>query len=240
MSLPEGLDLTSIELVLFDLAGTTVDDRLGGKSMVVSAFIDAFREAGHALEEADVLPHRGRDKREAIRRLLEARSVDGDHAAQDRVERLHDSFLSRLNERVALLVEIPGASEVFRFLRRRGIRVGVGSGFPTEVVERLVVQLGWAEEGLLDYVASAEQVGAGRPDPAMIHAAMRACGVRDPRRVLKVGDTVVDVEEGRNAGAWTAAVLTGSHTAETLRAAGADAVLGSVAELLELFPALLT
>jgi len=87
----------------------------------------------------------------------------------------------------------------------------------------------------LDYTAGADKIGAGRPDPAMIQHAMQRLGVRDPRRVLKVGDTAADVEEGKNAGTWTAAVLTGSQPEETLWAAGPDFVLASVAALPGLF-----
>ena len=48
---------------------------------------------------------------------------------------------------------------------------------------------------------------------------------------LKVGDTVQDVAEGRNVGALTLAVTSGTQSAETLEKAGPVAVLPSVAEL---------
>ena len=74
----------------------------------------------------------------------------------------------------------------------------------TEVVERIVAQLRWSEGGLLDYYASSEQVGAGRPSPAMILDAMRKLGVDDPRAVVKIGDTVMDVWRARTlaSGRW--------------------------------------
>jgi phosphoglycolate phosphatase-like HAD superfamily hydrolase len=50
-------------------------------------------------------------------------------------------------------------------------------------------------------------------------------------QVLKVGDTVQDVAEGRNVGALTIAVASGTQSTRTLAEAGPAAVLPSVAEL---------
>ena len=43
--------------------------------------------------------------------------------------------------------------------------------------------------------------------------------------LVKVGDTIVDIQEGRNAGAWTAGVLSGALSKEEMEHAGADFVL---------------
>ncbi len=95
---------------------------------------------------------------------------------------------------------------------------------------------------------------AGRPAPWMIFRLMELTGVFPAAAVVKVGDTVPDIEEGRNAGAWAVGVTeTGSEVGltleewkaiprfeqsrradaagEKLRRAGAHAVIGSVAEL---------
>jgi phosphoglycolate phosphatase-like HAD superfamily hydrolase len=78
----------------------------------------------------------------------------------------------------------------------------------------------------------------------MMHRALQAAGLLpaaitldralpgfDYGQVLKVGDTVQDVAEGLSVGAFTIAVASGTQSAETLKQAGADAVLPSVAEL---------
>ena len=100
--------------------------------------------------------------------------------------------------------------------------------------------------------------GHGRPYPYMMFRNMEALGVIDARRVAKVGDTVSDIREGKNAGCISIGVIEGSsemamtqdefealgtdeQTAARERvesvflAAGADAVIGTLAEL----PALL-
>ena len=65
---------------------------------------------------------------------------------------------------------------------------------------------------------------------------MERLGITDGRKVVKIGDTVVDVQEGKNAGAWTVAVLTGSQTEAQLMAAAPDYILSSIRELMTLFP----
>jgi phosphoglycolate phosphatase-like HAD superfamily hydrolase len=74
----------------------------------------------------------------------------------------------------------------------------------------------------------------------MIFAAAKSVGLEAGAlsgRVLKVGDTRLDIEEGRNAGVATAAVLTGTQTRAYLEEARPDYVLSSVADLPTLFQA---
>src|SRR5262249_54187022 len=108
-----------------------------------------------------------------------------------------------------------------------------------------------------DHCVCAEEVPAGRPAPWMVFRIMEALDVYPPATVVKVGDTVPDIEEGRNAGAWSVGVTrTGSGVGvsedeyarlpeaerqtrqaaarDKLLAAGAHTVIESVAELLVL------
>jgi phosphonoacetaldehyde hydrolase len=95
----------------------------------------------------------------------------------------------------------------------------------------------------------------------MIYRAMEACGVWPPAAVVAVGDTIADIEAAVNAGVWAVGVTaTGNMlglsraahdalpaaerserlavAAERMRAAGADAVIASVADLPALLPTL--
>jgi phosphonoacetaldehyde hydrolase len=99
-----------------------------------------------------------------------------------------------------------------------------------------------------------DDVQSGRPAPWMIFRLMELTGVYPAVAVIKIGDTVPDVEEGRNAGAWSIGITeTGSEiglpleewqaipklertcraaaAGEKLLRAGAHVVIGSVAEL---------
>mmetsp|Transcript_20225 Transcript_20225/g.63365 ORF Transcript_20225/g.63365 Transcript_20225/m.63365 type:complete len:243 (+) Transcript_20225:44-772(+) len=225
-----------ISLVLFDMAGTTVDDLVDGVPLVIAAFRAAFlAHDGSSVDSEQANAVRGYEKREAIRRLLcSSRGLSSEDVDEAEVDKLFGIFKSELDKLTSCMnTEIAGTSATFQQLRSRGIKIFVGSGFPDHVVQAIVANMGWAVDGAL----SSEALGAGRPDPVMVFKAMELSGVPrgEGRRVVKVGDTVVDVEEGRNAGAYTVAVLTGTQSREKLEAAKPDLIIGSVAEL----PALL-
>ena len=222
----------AVKLVVFDIAGTTLDDSVNGLPLVTVAMADAFRKHGHDIHPDTVTKHRGLEKKDAIRGILAELSQptgNDDSLVGD----IFTDFKASLDRHLSSVKsEIPGTSETFTKLSASGIKLAVGSGFPHRVVEDIVSRLGW--RSVLDYVSSAEKEGHGRPHPAMILAAMKNCGVGNPRAVVKVGDTTADIEEGKNAGCRTVAVLTGTQTEETLKSANPDFILDSVARLPEL------
>ena len=225
-----------IQLAMFDMAGTTVNDKVDGHPLMVISMIRAFAKHGIELAPDIINKHRGKQKSEAIQTLLsevaELSPTDAEHVG---VGVYHD-FLHELESNLSGISEIDGATELFRHLKSNDIYVGVGSGFPMQVVQAIASQLGWLDKRLLDYVGSADQIGVGRPNPKMIHDAMERLNITDGSRVVKIGDTVVDVQEGKNAGARTVAVLTGSQTETQLIAAMPDYVLSSIRELRTLIP----
>ena len=225
-----------IQLAMFDMAGTTVNDKVGGHPLMVISMMRAFAKHGIELAPNLINKHRGKQKSEAIQTLL--REVAELSPAD--VERVGDGvyrdFLHELESNLSSISEIDGATELFRHLKSKDIHIGVGSGFPMQIVQAIISRLGWLDKGLLDYVGSAEQVGVGRPNPKMIHDAMQQLSITDGQKVVKIGDTVVDVQEGKNAGAWTVAVLTGSQTEAQLMAAAPDYILSSIRELRTLIP----
>jgi len=226
--------LSEIKLVVFDMAGTTVDDSAAGASLVVAGFVDAFARSGITMAPEAVNRYRGKQKDLAISEILTSLGYAPSHREALAAE-IYASFLAYLKKRVPQLREIPGTADVFRHLRARGIRVGVGSGFPSELVRMIADHLGWKDARLVDWVMSAEEAGASRPDPALLLRLMELSGVSGPDAVVKVGDTVMDILEGKNAGVRTVGVLTGTQTREDLAAAAPDAILNSIVGL----PALL-
>ncbi|XP_001630209.2 phosphonoacetaldehyde hydrolase [Nematostella vectensis] len=220
--------MAAVQLVMFDLAGTTVDDTVSGLPLVAVVMKDAFKTHGIDIEAETVNEFRGLEKREAIRQLFV--KTQGRDPSSEVVDRIFQTFKETLTTYLSSIKkEIPGTTATFKYLKSKGIKIAVGSGFPHSVVESIVKTLGWS--GLLDYVSSSEKEGHGRPHPAMIDAAIRACQVRDPKSVVKVGDSKADVEEGKNAGCWTVAVLTGTQDTQTLQAANPDFVIASVMDL---------
>ena len=225
-----------IQLAMFDMAGTTVNDEVDGHPLMVISMMRAFAKHGIELVPDVINKHRGKQKSEAIQTLLREVAELSPADAERVGDGVYRDFLHELESNLSSISEIDGATELFRHLRSKNIYIGVGSGFPMQVVQAIASQLGWLDKGLLDYVGSAEQIGVGRPNPKMIHDVMQRLGIIDGLAVVKIGDTVVDVQEGKNAGAWTVAVLTGSQTESQLMAAAPDYILSSIRELWTLIP----
>lgn len=212
-----------IRLAALDIAGTTVDE--GGA--VYRVLADVVARAGHPADDVAIRRWMGADKREALGALTgvrDARAVEG----------LHDAFVARLADAYAASPPrpLPGVPEALAALRAAGIAVVLTTGFDRQVTDPLLAALPGRFTGQLDAVVCAEEVAAGRPDPAMIRRAMALTGVDDPAAVLTAGDTVLDVEAGRNARAGrVVAVLTGAQGRAELRAAGPTDVVDGVAVL---------
>ncbi|MCI0389705.1 MAG: phosphonatase-like hydrolase [Acidobacteria bacterium] len=221
-----------IELVVFDMAGTTVAE--GGA--VYRCLRDTL--AANELELSDDAVHevKGMDKREALRILIE-RSAMRDQLMPG-LDAIHEDFVERMigfYRADPSVAEMPGASETFRRLRQAGIKVALNTGFSREIVEALLERLDWAKTDLIDATVTSDEVERGRPHPDMIHHLMRKLGVTDSRRIAKVGDTPADLLEGRNAGCGLVIGVTqGSSTRGQLEQSPHDYLIGTVAELPEL------
>jgi phosphonatase-like hydrolase len=215
------------ELVVCDLVGTTVYDR----GEVPAAFADALREAAVPFDPAEITAWRGASKREVLGRLLGRDGAPAD-AVAERLPLVYDRFHSLLAERLARAapVSLPGVGEAFARLRAGGIRIALTTGFDRALVEQLLAAVDWADQ-VGAWVCS-DDVLLGRPSPDMILLAMRRCGVTDADRIAVVGDTRLDLEAARNAGArWRIGVLTGAHDRATLVAAPHTHLLDSVRDL---------
>ena len=95
-------------------------------------------------------------------------------------------------------------------LRRNGILIGSTTGYNDKMME-IVVPAAKAQGYEPDAWFSPDSTGQkGRPYPYMIFRNMEALDIKKVRRVLKVGDTVSDIKEGRNAGVWSAGIVIGS------------------------------
>jgi phosphonatase-like hydrolase len=213
-------------LAVLDVAGTTFheDGRVG---RLIRGTLSA---AGLACEPEALAAVRGASKREAFRRLT------GDAAAGDR---LYARFLAAIERSYAAdpPAPLPGARETLAWLRRRGVRTALNTGFERRLLAPLLRAAGWGDE-LLDAAVCGDEVPAGRPAPDMIREAMRRVGEREPGAVLVAGDTVADLEAARAAGAgWIVGVTSGAHTAERLRTAPHTHLLASLAQLPGLFDA---
>lgn len=252
------MEKQKIRMVVFDWAGTTVDY---GSMAPLDVFEEVFRNAKIPLSLDELNGPMGMEKREHIRTLLgseHARRLWKNEYGRDWTEEDVDALYARFKERLLEVVAdystpIPGTAETVKELRNAGIRIGSTTGYNAQMMSRVApkaASLGYEP----DCIVTPDDTGKGRPAPYMMFACMQKLSVYPPCAVVKVGDTVLDMQEGKNAGAWCIGVLEGSSmmalrkeeydalsdeekkkrketAASRYRAAGADAVIESIRDL---------
>ena len=192
------------QLVIFDWAGTTVDY---GCFAPVNAFALAFQKFGITPTVEEIRAPMGMLKRDhirtmlampAIRRQWEEKQGAFDEAA---VEKIYGVFEDALMESLSqYAAPKPGVLETVAELRARGMKVGSTTGYTDKMMA--VVTAEAARQGYApDAWFSPDSVqGLGRPYPYMIYANMAKFQIASVEQVVKVGDTVADIQEGKHAG----------------------------------------
>lgn len=200
----------SIQAVLFDWAGTTVDFGSRGPTAV---FLEIFRRREVAVTAEEARGPMGRAKRDHIDQVLslprvsaEWTRVHGRAPVAADIDAMYEEFLPLQKSVLAQHSDvIPGVVEMVAVLRSRGIRIGSSTGYTRElmdIVEPLAKEQGYAP----DVVMTTNDVPRGRPAPWMNVRAAEALGVIDFRRIVAVDDTPVGIEAARNGGMWAVAV----------------------------------
>lgn len=220
------------KIVVFDMAGTTIDEQ----NVVYKMVHKAIERAGYDVTLPFVLLHAaGKEKFQAIKDVLE--QLEGGAGHSDELADIYRDFEELLDNAYNTWTCAPmaGAQEVFEALHKRGIKVVLNTGYRRAVAERLLQQIGWQEGRDFDWLCTADQVQRGRPYPDMIYASMEHFGVLDARQVAKIGDSMADIEEGKRAGCGIAAgITTGAQTAEQLALAGPTHIFQQLTDLLPL------
>jgi len=91
------------------------------------------------------------------------------------------------------------------------------------------------QENYPDYddLITASDVKNSRPHPDMIQLAMKKHMIQNPNEVIKVGDSITNIEEGKNAGcALSIGISTGAHNFNQLFSAQPDFIISDLLELL--------
>lgn len=204
----------SVQLVVFDLAGTTVKENFDVQRILKNAFEKARIEI--TIEQANKVM--GIPKPVAIRQLLE--QVQHDAINDDLIRTIHADFVAdmiRFYERDPSVQENAGVTDAFKRLKQHGVKVVVDTGFDRPIVDALLNRMGWSANGLMDGSVTSDEVAHGRPYPDLIYRAMEIAGVSDSKAVAKVGDTISDLQEGHAAGCgWVIGIASGAFTKEQL------------------------
>ncbi|APX71140.1 phosphonoacetaldehyde hydrolase [Companilactobacillus allii] len=204
-----------IKTVIFDWAGTTVDY---GSCAPVIAFKRAFNRAGITILDSEIRKNMGIAKWDHINKIMEIPRIQDQWKEiyyrlpneEDR-ENVYGLFQESLIKHLKVSTKLkPGMLETFKYLTEHSIRVATTTGYTLEMMN--IVRNSASSQGYLpELVVTSEDVsGQGRPSPAMIKNIVSQFSISDLHSVLKIGDTISDIQEGQNAGVITVGVIEGS------------------------------
>ncbi len=220
-----------IQMFVFDMAGTTVDE----DNVVYKTLHRVINSAGIAVTLAQVLASgAGKEKQAALRDIIAGQGTMIDEA------QIHEMYLAFNKELTAAYSTLqmkpqPGAEALFEILKEKGIKIVLNTGYNRPVAESILQKLGWQTGVHIDALVTASDVLRSRPHPDMIAKAMQDFGIADSLYVAKIGDSAIDIEEGKNAGCGiTIGITTGAQTEAQLNAAGPDFIIHHLAALVPL------
>lgn len=170
-----------VELVVFDIAGTTVKDN----GEIAAAFREAMKAFGYNVPVEKINPLMGYKKTEAIKRLLKEYESKKEKISTEFIQKIHQLFLETMIDFYAgaeQLKPLPFAEEVFASLKERNILIGLDTGFSKEITDIIIHRLGWVKDKKVDYVISSNEVIAGRPFPYMIEELMLKAKLKDAKK----------------------------------------------------------
>ncbi len=219
----------AIELVVFDMAGTTVDE----DNVVYKTVQQVINDEGFNVTLEEVLKYgAGKEKHQAISDVLRACTQLTD------INLIADIAFSKFKIALNIAYEtleiktFEGTEQLFKDLRDSDIKVVLNTGYDSKMAHLLLDKLGWIVGETIDGLVTADDVENGRPEGDMIILAMKNTGVVDTQKVLKVGDSAIDIEEGKNANCGiTAGVLTGAQNRTQIQEANPTYILESLNEL---------
>jgi phosphonoacetaldehyde hydrolase len=199
-----------LQAVILDWAGTTVDH---GSLAPIRVLQKIFSHRGIEITEEEARRDMGVLKKDHIRSLLQLPriAVEWERRYQRTPweEDVDSLFADFVPEQMACLVGcstlISGVTEMAQRLRARGLKIGSTTGYTRRLMDILLPYA--ATQGYVpDCALCPDDVGAGRPFPWMIYECAIRMKVCPLEALVKIGDTLSDVEEGLNAGTWAVAV----------------------------------
>lgn len=228
---------SSIQLVVFDMAGTTLKD----EHEVEHCFALAAQQTNLNVSEEEILAAQGWSKRYVFETFWEKQLGGRSEAWEREVDNSYEVFRTILEDyyRSNPVQPTEGCLEAFEWLRSQGIAIALTTGFYRKVANIILEKLGWLEgldarhkgsaDTLIQLSITSDEVPLGRPAPDMIFRAMELLEVSSARQVVKVGDTPSDLKAGKAAGcARTYGVVNGTHSREQLAPYPNDGLLSSL------------
>lgn len=196
---------------IFDLGGTIVDKY---SRLPFISLKNCFQKRNIFLHERLIFKDMGMYKLDHINEILKDpyirfdwRNKFGKYPEKDDGLKIFKDFkeIQNLNT-IDYLDIIPETRRTIDYLHHRKIKTGVTTGFNKEITELVRDKLNHNYIYIESFVSSTCLDKPSRPFPFMIQENMKRLNIENPKSIIKIDDTKIGIEEGKNAGCITVGV----------------------------------
>ena len=215
-----------INMIVCDMAGTIIQE----KGIVYKSLYNTVKLIKPDLEIKEINKFYGCNKKEVIDYFVDIQKMHSPDIVKNNLNSEFNYFLKqeyKNNKDVTLIHH--NLPSFFNALREQDIKIALNTGYNKEIQKVLIDKFN-LNEYIDDYISS-QEVSRGRPYPHMLNNLIRRNNINDPSSVVKIGDSIPDILEGKNANTKTVAVLSGAETKKNLEDYNPDFVLDSIMDL---------
>ena len=210
----------NIRLVIFDFDGTMADTRHN----IVITMQRVMRELGMPVADEETCASTiGLPLKDCFRKIFPELTDDG---AEHCAETYRQIFFANAKSLVPSM--FPHVQETIDLLHAHRIRMAIASSRTSASLHGFIREMRLT--GKIAMVIGSDEVSHHKPHPEPVNVILSELGV-PASETLVVGDMPVDILMGSAAGTHTCAVTYGNASAEELSTAGADFLIGDMAEL---------
>lgn len=218
-----------IKLIVFDMAGTIINEN----NVVYKTLRKAINWQGYNFSLDEVLLYgAGKEKHQAIKDILNSKNSNNTLNGVSLTILNDFSELLKLSYENLAVEAFPKTEELLEKLKEKGIKIVLNTGYNRETALQLLSKLNWEEGKQYDALITASDVEKGRPAADMIYKAMEMFNIMNAEDIVKIGDSIIDIEEGKTANCGiTIGVTTGAHTEEQLKSANPTYIINCLTEI---------
>ena len=218
--------LSQTKMLVCDMAGTIIKE----KGIVYDALFKTVKLINPNILRSDINEFYGCKKSDVISYFVDKQKMNSPDTVKSNLNSELNYFLKKeYTENPNVKLIDPNIPYLFNSLRYHGIKICLNTGYNKTIQKLLIDKFDLSDH--IDGYISSEEVIFGRPYPDMINKLMIRNDIEDPKSVIKIGDTLADIKEGKNAGCKTVGVLSGAAKKSILEKENPDFIIDSIMDL---------
>ena len=207
------------KMMVCDMAGTTIQEN----GIVYKTLYNSIKTFYPDFKNSDIDDFHGHRKEDVIKHFIKKPLLI------ERTNTLFNILLINNYKYNNISLIHPNLLNYFTYLRNNNIKIALNTGYNIEVQNMLIHKFN-LNNYIDDYISSSE-VKNSRPHPDMLNKLMIRNNILNPEQIIKVGDSKIDILEGKSINCKTVGVLSGSENKEELEKVNPDFIVDNVIDI---------